>query len=74
MHAHINFNQHRLQHIILGLIHLDQKGFVKGRYLHHHVQFLADLQDLVTSQDEEAYALFLDFQKAFDRANWDYML
>lgn len=64
---------YRLQHVIPDLVHPDQKGFVKGRSIHHHIRFLADLQDLVTSQDEEAYALFLDFEKAFDRVNWDYM-
>ena len=64
---------YRLQQVILDLIHPDQKGFVKGRSIHHHVRFLADLQDLVTSLDDEAYALFLDFEKAFDRVNWDYM-
>ena len=31
------------------------------------------MQDLITSQEEEAYALFLDFEKAFDRVNWYYM-
>ena len=64
---------YRLQSVLLDLIHPDQKGFVKRRSIHHHIRFLADLQDLVTSRDEEAYALFLDFQKAFDRVNWDYM-
>ena len=64
---------YRLQHVIPDLIHPDQKGFVKGRSIHHHIRFLADLQDLVTNRDEEAYALFLDFQKAFDRVNWTYM-
>ena len=64
---------YRLQQVISDLIHPDQKGFVKGRSIHHHVRFLADLQDLVTGRDEEAYALFLDFEKAFDRVNWDYM-
>ncbi|KAF1329068.1 putative Pollike protein, partial [Globisporangium splendens] len=64
---------YRLQSVVPDLVHADQKGFVKGRSIHHHVRFLADLQDLVTSRDEEAYALFLDFEKAFDRVNWDYM-
>lgn len=64
---------YRLQQVILDLIHSDQKGFVKSRSIHHHVRFLTDLQDLVTSLDDEAYALFLDFEKAFDRVNWEYM-
>lgn len=64
---------YRLQSVVPDLVHTDQTGFVRGRSIHHHVRFLADLQDLVTSLDEEAYALFLDFEKAFDRVNWDYM-
>lgn len=54
---------YRLQHVIVDLIYPDQKGFVKGRSMHHHVRFLADLQDLVTSRDEEAYALFFTSRK-----------
>ncbi|KAF1330506.1 putative Pollike protein, partial [Globisporangium splendens] len=64
---------YRLQLFLPKLIHADQKAFVKGRSIHHHIRFLADLQDLVTAQDEEAYAMFLDFEKAYDRVNWDYM-
>ncbi|KAF1328370.1 putative Pollike protein, partial [Globisporangium splendens] len=63
----------RLQSVVCSLIHTDQKAFVKGRSIHHHVRFLADLQDLITNLDDEAYAMFLDFEKAFDRVNWDYM-
>ena len=56
---------YRLLRVIPDLIHPDQKGFVKGRSIHHHIRFLADMQDLITSQEEEAYALFLDFEKSF---------
>ena len=54
---------YRIQQVISDLIHPDQKGSVKGRSIHHHVRFLADLQDLVTGRDEEAYALFLDLRR-----------
>ncbi|KAF1336049.1 putative Pollike protein, partial [Globisporangium splendens] len=64
---------YRLQLFLPKLIHADQKAFAKGRSIHHHVRFLADVQDLVTARDEEAYAMFLDFEKAYDRVNWDYM-
>ena len=63
----------RLQLFLPELIHTDQKAFVKGRSLHHHVRFVSDLQDLVTVRDEDAYAMFLDFEKAYDRVNWTYM-
>lgn len=64
---------YRLQLFLPNLIHVDQKAFVKGKSTYHHIRFLADLQDLVTARDEEAYAMFLDFEKAYDRVNWDYM-
>jgi hypothetical protein len=41
--------------------------------MRHNVCFLSDLQGLVTDQDAEAYAVFLDFEKAYHRVNWDYM-
>lgn len=63
----------RLQRCIPSLIHQDQKAFIKGRSLHHHVRFLRDLQDLTTSRDEDGFAVFLDFEKAYDRVNWAYM-
>nr|CCA19828.1 reverse transcriptase putative [Albugo laibachii Nc14] len=34
---------------------------------------MSDLQDLVTHRGEEAYATFLDFEKAYDRVDWSYM-
>ena len=51
-----------LQQVIPDVIHSDQKGFVKSRSIHHHVPFLADMHDLVTSLDEEAYTMILKFQ------------
>ena len=41
--------------------------------MHHHIRHLTDIQDLVTHRGEEAYATFLDFEKAYDRVNWTYM-
>jgi len=64
---------YRLQQVLPSLIHPVQKGFVKGRSLHHHVRFLSDLQDWSTFEDLDAYALFLDFEKAYDRVDWNYM-
>nr|CCA26765.1 AlNc14C411G11458 [Albugo laibachii Nc14] len=41
--------------------------------MHHHIRHLADIQKLFTHRGEEAYATFLDFEKAYDRVNWTYM-
>ena len=42
---------YRLQHVTYDLVHPDQKGFVKGRFIHHHVRFLDNLQDIIICRD-----------------------
>ncbi|KAJ0388549.1 hypothetical protein P43SY_010570 [Pythium insidiosum] len=44
----------RLQLFLPKLINATQKAFMKGRSIHHHIRFLADLQDLVTAMDDDA--------------------
>ncbi|KAH9111270.1 hypothetical protein LEN26_005361 [Aphanomyces euteiches] len=48
--------------------------FVKGRRIHDHIIFLRDLQHKHILDDEEGYSMFLGFEKAYDRINWDYMM
>ncbi|EGZ17050.1 hypothetical protein PHYSODRAFT_503568, partial [Phytophthora sojae] len=49
----------------------EQKGFVRGRSLHHHVRYIQDLQRLIRRRGDQGFALCLDFAKAYDRVNWD---
>ncbi|OWZ19822.1 Pol Polyprotein [Phytophthora megakarya] len=55
------------------LIHSDQKGLVKGYSLHYHVRFIHDIQNLLQRRGDKGYALILDFAKAYDRVNWNYL-
>ena len=32
-----------------------------------------DLQESVTTRGDEAYATMVDFEKAYDRVNWEYL-
>nr|CCA27975.1 pollike protein putative [Albugo laibachii Nc14] len=64
---------HRLQLFLPNLIHQDQKESLGGRSMHRHIRHLTDIQDLVTHRKDEAYATFLDLEKAYDRVNWTYM-
>lgn len=64
---------HRLQSVLPQVIHPSQKGFIKGRSIHHHTRCLSDLQNYCTMHHREGYALFLDFEKAYDRVLWDYL-
>ena len=63
----------RLRNVVTVLVDPDQKGFVRGRSIHHHIMALRDLQHWCTTQDTEGYATFLDFEKAYDRVRWEYL-
>ena len=64
---------YRMSHVMGTIIHDTQKAFVPGRRLHDHIHLLKSLQHHISHSDESAYATFLDFSKAYDRVDWDFM-
>ncbi|XP_064410547.1 LINE-1 reverse transcriptase homolog isoform X1 [Latimeria chalumnae] len=63
----------RLGKIIPILIHPDQTGFVTGRYSADNLRRLLHVAWEVRDGEELAAVLSLDAEKAFDRAEWDYL-
>ena len=63
----------RLKCVLPNIIDTDQKGFVKGRNIFQGNQLLQNIIDYTDIEDEEGAILFLDQQKAFDRAEWGYL-
>ena len=64
---------YRMSHVMDSIIHDTQKAFVPGRRLHDHIHLLQSIQHHISNSDEIAYATFLDFSKAYDRVDWDFM-
>jgi hypothetical protein len=58
----------RLKRVLPNKISTDQKGFVKGRNIFQGNRLLQDIIDYTAMEDEEGAIIFLDQQKAFDRA------
>jgi len=56
----------RLADVAPDLIHPSQAGFVKGRSMVDHVHLIQALQHKATRDDEEWFATFLDYAKAYD--------
>ena len=52
------------------LIHPDQTGFVKGRYIGENIRLIADVMEQTRKLNLSGILLSLDFQKAFDTLEW----
>ena len=55
------------------LIHTDQTGFVKGRYRGQNIRLLSDVIDYADHKKLPGILLFVDFEKAFDTLEWNFM-
>ena len=50
-----------------------QNGFVPGGFLPENLMLLKLVQAWIEDEDEEAFLVFLDMEKAFDRCSWQYL-
>ena len=64
----------RLDYIIPKLVDIKQTGFIKGRYLGDTVRTLYDIIDICNLNNESAIFMMVDFEKAFDSLEWEFML
>ena len=63
----------RIEKTLPNVINNDQSGFLKGRYIGEGVRFVEDLIDLYDNSNQSGIILQLDFEKAFDSVEWDFL-
>ena len=63
----------RIEKYLPKLINLDQTGFVKGRYIGQNIRLLSDKTEYLDSKKTSGLLLFIDFEKAFDSLEWDFI-
>ena len=56
------------------LINPDQTGYVKGRYFGENIRLIYDLIHYTDKTNQKGIAILLDFKKAFDSIEWNYLL
>ena len=63
----------RLQNVLPSIIHSDQNGFLKNRFIGTNIRAIIDSIDYLNREKKEALLAFIDFEKAFDKLNWKFI-
>ena len=63
----------RLKNILPKLINEDQTGYIKNRFICFNLRQIQDIIDYSNICKIEGAIIFLDFSKAFDSLEWDFM-
>ena len=63
----------RLEKVLPKIINPDQTGYVKSRYIGENVRLISDIMSYTEETNIPGIALFLDFKKAFDTIEWDFI-
>ena len=63
----------RMNEAVLQFVSPCQNGFVPGGFIAENLMLLNLIKAYVEEEREDAFFLFLDMEKAFDRCSWDYL-
>ena len=63
----------RIEPLLSKLIHSDQTGFMKDRFIGQNVRLLIDRMEYTDVKKIPGIFLFIDFQKAFDSTEWNFI-
>ena len=64
----------RLKKILSKLINEDQTGYFKNRFIGFNLRQIQDIIDYADIYKIKGSLVFIDFKKAFDSLEWDFML
>ena len=63
----------RLKKVVSSLVHTDQTGFLKGRYIGENIRLIMDIMEHTKRNHIKGMLMQCDFQKAYDSINWEYL-
>ena len=63
----------RISKILPGIIHSDQTGYVKKRFIGQNIRLISDIIDRCQDSKIPGIALFLDFKKVFVSVGWSFL-
>lgn len=63
----------RLEKVLQKIINPCQAGYIKGRYIGECIRDIFDIMSFTKQRNMPGAAVFLDFGKAFDSIEWNYL-
>ena len=64
----------RIKSVLSSIIHHNQTGFIKDRYIGETVRSIFDIMDFTVEEKVPGLMIFIDFQKAFDSLEWSFLV
>jgi exonuclease III len=63
----------RLQEVLPHIIKQDQTGYLKNRFIGQNIRLLEDITFFTKNEKLPGIIFSIDFEKAFDSVNWDFL-
>ena len=63
----------RIKEVLPSIIHHNQTGYIKDRYIGETIRSIFDIMDFTLNENISGLMIFIDFHKAFDSLEWDYL-
>ena len=63
----------RVHKVLDKIISPEQTAYVHKRFIGENIRLMEDIIDYITKLNLPGLALFLDFEKAFDSLEWNFM-
>ena len=64
----------RINPILGRIISPEQTGFIRNRYIGENIRLVSDIIDITERTGTPGALLLLDFEKAYDSVEWDFLL
>ena len=63
----------KIKNVLLTIVHHNQTGFINDRYTGETVRSIFDLMDFTLCKNIPGLLIFIDFHKAFDSLEWNFL-
>ena len=63
----------RMKSVLPNLVHNNQTGYIPGRNISENIRSILDIMEYTKAKKLPGLLLFIDFEKAFDSLEWEFL-